>query len=148
MDSWNETACRLEELMPLIRERLAAGQKVRFFPRGVSMLPMLRQGQDQVVLSPLPARLRKYDIVLYQRDNGQYVLHRIVKCGETYTFLGDNQFARERGLRREQMIAILTGFTRGQREFPVTDVRYRIYCRVWHYTRPFRRVWRGIRRRL
>ena len=30
-------------------------------PGGVSMLPMLRQGLDQVVLSPLPEKLKKYD---------------------------------------------------------------------------------------
>ena len=52
-----------EELMPLIRERLAAGQKVRYLPfRGVSMLPMLRQGIDTVELAPLPEKLQKYDL--------------------------------------------------------------------------------------
>ena len=83
---------QLEELMPIIRESLAAGNNVRFLPKGVSMLPMLRQGTDSVLLSPLPETLKKYDLPLYQRDNGQYVLHRIVKTGETYTCVGDNQF--------------------------------------------------------
>ena len=78
MDSWN---LRLDDLMPVIRERLEAGETVEFMPRGVSMLPLLRQGRDAVVLSPLPERLRKYDVVLYRRRNGQYVLHRIVECG-------------------------------------------------------------------
>ena len=63
---------RLEELMPLIRERLAAGESVRFSPHGTSMLPMLKDGRDQVILSPLPEKLKKYDLPLYQRKNGQY----------------------------------------------------------------------------
>ena len=54
-------------LMPLLRERLAAGQTVRYLPfRGISMLPMLRQGKDSVELAPLPEKLKKYDLPLYQ----------------------------------------------------------------------------------
>ena len=40
------------------------------------MLPMLREGKDSVVLSKISEPLRKYDVVLYQRRNGQYVLIR------------------------------------------------------------------------
>ena len=86
----------MDSLMPLFKERLAAGQIVRFSPRGVSMLPMLRQGIDSVELSPVPEKLKKYDLPLYQRRNGQYVLHRIVKVSEGYTCIGDNQFEPER----------------------------------------------------
>ena len=124
--------------MPFIREQLASGGKVRFSPMGISMLPMLRQGVDTVTLSPLPEKLRKYDLPLYRRENGQYVLHRIVKAGETYTCIGDNQFVYEPGLRRDQMIALVTAFTRGSREYRVDHPGYRLYCRLWHYSRPLR----------
>lgn len=133
---------QLDNLMPLFRERLAAGQKIRFSPRGISMLPMLRQGIDTVTLAPLPQKLRKYDLPLYQRDNGQYVLHRVVKAGDTYTCIGDNQFVLEPGLRHDQMIALVTAFTRGDREYAVTDPRYRLYCILWHHSRPLRRFYR------
>lgn len=142
MDSFVEKQYRLEDLMPLIREQLSLGKTVRFSPRGVSMLPMLRQGIDKVVLSPLPGKLKKYDLPLYQRDNGQYVLHRIVEAGESYTCLGDNQFQKEPGLRQDQMIALVTVFTRGDREYSVTDWRYQIYCRVWYHSRHLRRFYR------
>lgn len=133
--------------MPLIKEQLAAGRKVRFSPRGTSMRPMLRQGIDSVVLSPLPEKLRKYDLPLYQRDNGQYVLHRIVKVGESYTCIGDNQFALESGVRHDQMIALVDAFTRGTREYDVTHPGYWLYCRLWHHSRWLRYCWRaGIQR--
>ncbi|MBQ7230942.1 MAG: S24/S26 family peptidase [Oscillospiraceae bacterium] len=132
----------LDDLMPLMREQLEAGRNVRFSPRGVSMLPMLRQGIDSVVLSPLPEHLEKYDLPLYQRENGAYVLHRIVEAGDTYTCMGDNQFVRERGLEHRQMIALVTAFSRGGREIPVTDPGYRLYCRLWHWSRPARHFWR------
>lgn len=151
MDSLRNTTCRLDELMPLIREALSAGRSVQFSPRGTSMLPMLRQGMDSVTLSPLPQRLRKYDLPLYRRDNGQYVLHRIVGVGESYTCMGDNQFEPETGLTHEQMIAVVTSFSRNGKVYPVDALSHRLYCRFWHYSRPVRRLWRqgtGFLRRL
>ena len=142
MDSFSEKTYRLEELMPLIREQLAAGKNVRFSPKGTSMLPMLRQGIDNVILSPLPGALKKYDLPLYQRKNGQYVLHRVVRAGETYTCIGDNQFELEPGVEHCQMIAIVTGFTRGNELHSVTEAGYLCYCRFWYYSRPLRGLWR------
>lgn len=148
MPSWRTMACliekdlKMEQLMPLIRERLEAGQSVRFSPRGISMLPMLRQGLDSVVLSPLPDRLKKYDLPLYQRENGQYVLHRVVAVGETYTCLGDNQLILEPGLKHSQMIAVVTAFYRGEKYHSVTEPGYRLYCRLWCGTRKLRVFWR------
>ena len=47
---------------------------------GDSMLPLIRQGRDLVLVSRKPeGRLKKYDVPLYRRDSGQYVLHRILK---------------------------------------------------------------------
>lgn len=138
----NSKVMNLDNLMPLIREQLAKGQSVRFSPKGRSMLPMLRENVDSVVLSPVPEKLKKYDLPLYQRENGKYVLHRIVEAGDTYTCVGDNQFVLERGLHHEQMIAIVNSFERGNRTYRVTDVTYQIYCRVWHYSRRIRHFWR------
>lgn len=135
-----ERTFQLDDWMPLFRERLAAGQTVTFSPRGVSMLPMIRQGVDTVTLSALPEKLRKYDLPLYQRRDGQYVLHRIVKTGQTYTCIGDNQFVYEYGLRHDQMIAVVSSFTRNGREYRVTDLRYRLYCRCWHHSRGLRKL--------
>lgn len=132
----------MNTLMPLMKEALDAGKSVSFSPMGISMLPMLRQGIDTVTLSPLPDRLRKYDLPLYRRDNGKYVLHRIIDVGETYTCIGDNQFVLEPGLRHDQMIAVVTAFSRGGKSIPVTNPGYRLYCRLWHYSRPLRRFWR------
>lgn len=128
--------------MPVIRAQLAAGKRVRFSPRGTSMLPMLRQGIDEVELSALPEQLRKYDLPLYRRSGGQYVLHRIVEAGECYTCVGDNQFALETGLTRDQMIAVVTAFYRNGRKWKVSSPLYRAYCRLWHVSRPLRLLWR------
>ena len=83
-----------DELMELVRSRLAAGQKVRYLPFvGVSMLPMLRMGKDAVELAPLPEKLQKYDLPVYQYPSGKYVMHRVVEVREDhYICLGDNTY--------------------------------------------------------
>ena len=146
MDSLHkQKSVALDALMPMIRQDLAEGRSVRFGPKGTSMLPMLRQGIDSVTISPAPEKLRKYDLPLYQRENGGYVLHRIVGVGETYTCIGDNQFEKEYGVRRDQIIGLVTEFTRGQRTVSVKNRWYQLYCRVWAITRFPRRCWRKLR---
>jgi len=138
----------MEEVMPIIRECVANGQSVRFSPRGISMLPMLRQGKDTVTLSPITRELKKYDIALYVRKNGKHVLHRIVKTGDTYTCIGDNQVVCERGLSRDQFVAVVTSFSRESREYPVSHLGYKIYSRIWYHCRFLRRVIRALKRRV
>ena len=132
------TVSQMEQLMPIITESLGAGKSVQFNPRGISMLPMLRQDIDSVVLSHVSGRLKKYDIPLYKRDNGKYVLHRVVEVDETYTCIGDNQYVYEKGIRADQIIAVVTAFTRGDKKISVNNFSYRLYCRIWHYSRPVR----------
>ena len=109
------------------------------------MLPMLRQERDTIELSPIVGRLKKYDLALYRRDNGTFVLHRVVGVGETYTFVGDNQFCLEGGLRHDSMIAIVTAFYRGEKLHSTSELGYKLYCRIWHYSRPLRHfIHRGI----
>lgn len=140
MDFSQTKVISLDALMPLICEHLSKGKSIWLYPKGTSMLPMLRQGVDKVLLSPLPKKLGKYDLPLYQRDNGQYVLHRVVKVGETYTCIGDNQFTLECNIRHDQMIAIVTAFSRGDKEIQIDSLYYQIYCRFWHYSRPIRQL--------
>lgn len=144
----NEKHVSLDSMMPLIQEALASGKSVQFSPRGISMEPMLRQGRDSVTLSPISAPLRKYDLPLYRRENGAYVLHRVISAGSSYTCIGDNQFVKETGIRQEQLIGIVTAFTRKGKTYPVTHPGYRIYCRLWHYSRFPRHVLRYIGTRL
>ncbi len=136
----------LHEVMPMIRSCLERGQTVTFRPRGTSMLPMLRHGKDRVTLSPATEKLKKYDLPLYQRDDGCFVLHRVLKAEETYTCIGDNQFSYEAGIRPDQIIALVTAFERDGKRYRVDQWQYKLYCRYWHYTRLPRRALRKLKR--
>ena len=138
----SERTVQLNEVIPLLREQLASGQSVKFFPKGNSMLPMLKPGRDSVILSPVPEHLRRGDLPLYQRENGQYVLHRVIAAGECYTCCGDNLVALETDVKHSQMIALVTSFTRNGKTVSVNAWSYRFYSHFWMAIRPARRVWR------
>ena len=114
--------------------------------KGVSMLPLLREGRDLMVIAKRPeGRCKRLDAVLFKRDNGQYVLHRIVKVREQdYLLCGDNQIVRE-AVREEQIIGVLNAVRRGDRTIHVTDWDYRLYVRVWTLLFPLRDAWFRLR---
>ena len=138
MDLWNERQCSMDELIPLIQEQLAKGKKVRFSPRGVSMLPMLRQGKDCVELKLLIGSPKKYDILLYRGAQGNYILHRVVSVGNSLSCMGDHQFVKEEGIRQEQIIGVVSGFYRGERYRSIECLDYWLYCRFWYHSRALR----------
>ena len=130
----------LREVLPLIRAELDAGRCVRIHPKGVSMEPMLKGGRDSVLLAPLTLPVRKYDVVLYQRPNGQFVLHRVIGLHDGLCdFCGDNQFAVEKNVPQDCLIAVVSSFQRDGRETDCEEVPYGIYCRLWCWSRPLRR---------
>ena len=138
----------LDDAMPLIREKLNAGHEVTFSPRGTSMLPFLKEGRDTVTLTAPSAKLKKYDLPLYQRKNGKYVLHRVVKVGETYTCIGDNQFTLERGIEHGQIIAVCSSFVRKGKKIKASDFSYRLYAIFWNHSRFIRRILAAVCRRV
>lgn len=149
MDSLHNAIILEDELLPLLRERLGAGQTVRYLPfRGVSMLPMLRQGKDVVELSPLPAKLQKYDLPVYQYPSGKVVMHRIVAVQENcYICLGDNTYAYEH-IQPEWIIGVVSAFKRGDRRISVDSFTYRLYSKVWVAIYPVRKILNKMRNRL
>ena len=134
--------------MPLIKEALAQGQEAIFSPSGISMLPTLMEGRDTVVMVAPPARLRKYDIALYQRENGQYVLHRVVKAKDTYTFAGDNCLRYDKGIAPAQVIAYCTAYIRDGERKELASFSCRMRARIMHHLRLLRRVAQGVLHRL
>ena len=69
--------------MTTFEQELDSHGRIIFTNRGVSMRPLLRQNRDVMVIDKRgPERLKKYDAVLFRRDNGQYILHRILRVLE------------------------------------------------------------------
>jgi len=95
--------------------------------QGGSMMPMLRQGQDVIVVEKPPQKINKYDVVLI-RKNGKLVLHRIAKVYKNgYLFVGDNAFYKEK-IFYSQIIGVLKEFYKGDKLVSVQDKKYRRYA--------------------
>lgn len=114
---------------------------------GDSMWPLIRQGRDLVVIERKTGRLRKYDVPLYRRDNGQYVLHRILKVRENdYVLCGDNRTHKETGITNRHIIGVLKAIVRDGKELTVNAWCYKLYVHLWCDLFPIRAfVLRGIR---
>ncbi|PWM74575.1 MAG: hypothetical protein DBX59_03340 [Bacillota bacterium] len=86
-----------------------------FVPGGNSMWPTLKHEGQSVVVLPKTDKLRLYDVPLYKRENGQYVLHRVVGFAEGgYLVCGDSQF-NEEVVAEEQIVGVMNGFYRGKK---------------------------------
>ena len=95
----------MNEMVGLIEEVISSDGEFRLYPKGTSMLPLIRQGKDSVILVK-PSLLSKGDIILYKRENGQFVLHRIIKIkGDDLIICGDNQSDLETGIKTSDVIA-------------------------------------------
>ena len=121
----------LKEIYPFLSEMLECGNSISFKPNGTSMLPLLRQGFDSVVLAKPKNAPQKHDIMFYRRSNGQFVLHRAVKVKNgIYTMCGDNQWEKEHDITADMIIGFVTDLKRGGTPVDNNAVPYRMYCRL------------------
>ena len=130
----------MNELYPLMQEVLESGGSFSLTVTGSSMFPFILGGRDQVTLSPISRPLKKYDLPLYRRADGMFVLHRIVKVEKdgSYTCCGDHQWGLEKGLQADQMIALATSFVRKGKPLTNRNLLYRIYRVIWTWIIPLR----------
>lgn len=137
----NKQEVFLDTLMPIIREKLDMGANVTLGASGNSMYPLFRHRKDTVCLEKVDGReVRKYDMILFQRPEGSYVLHRIVGVGaEGYILRGDHQYQNEYPVKPEQVIAKVVSFVRDGREISCRSIRYKMYAVVWVNTLSLRR---------
>ena len=106
--------------------------KLIYTNKGDSMMPLIKEGRDLIIIEKTKGRLKTYDVPLYKRDSGQYVLHRILKVREDdYVICGDNRYCREYGITDRHIIGVLTAVVRSGKEISVNDWRYKLYVHLW-----------------
>ena len=118
---------------------------------GWSMYPMLRNRRDRIVLLPKGAeRLKKYQLPLYRRPDGKYILHRIIGVKDgLYVIRGDNTYVKEY-VPEEWILGYVSEFYRGNRHVKASSIGYRVYAVFWNCIYPIRVLYvriRGLARR-
>ena len=126
-----------ELMLPLIEQGIAA----ELTATGNSMRPLWRHRRDIIKLSAVDSEnIKKWDVLLYRRPNGSYVLHRVVGLdSETLDFLGDAQFGVERGVPKARVVARAIGYKRGGGKYRSVDsLGYKAYVLLWCHSRTIR----------
>lgn len=101
---------------------------------GTSMWPLLQERKALVELVAAEEKLfKKGDVVLYCKEDGTLVLHRIIRVGKECIFsvLGDHQIHHPEQVRQEQILAVARGFFRNGCYVDEKTRWYRIYKKIW-----------------
>lgn len=109
---------------------------------GTSMWPLLKEGESRVQVAVREGQpLRKGDVILYRREDGALVLHRIIQVVEAQEYLvcGDHQWKPEERVQEEQILAVAQGFFRNGRYYDAHTRWYRLYQIVWNGNMTVRR---------
>lgn len=93
---------------------------------GISMLPMLKNRRDTIVVLPKTERLKRLDVALYKRGDA-YILHRVLQPIEGgYIIRGDNCYSDEK-VPEEAVFGVLSEFFRKGKHYTCDDKKYLQY---------------------
>ncbi len=121
------------------RTELEKNKILAFVPGGNSMWPTLKNRHQSVVVEIKKDRLSRYDVALYQRENGTFVLHRVMQVIDGgYIMCGDSQYTLEK-VKEEQVFGVMLGFYRGKKYIEVTDEKYKKRVENWYKRKKLRK---------
>ncbi len=127
----DNTKVSMDELAPLMRECIENGGSFRLTVTGGSMVPTFWPGRDSVVLKKTE-KIKNHDVIFYLRDNGTYVLHRIIGIKKGgFALCGDNQHVAEYPIRPDQVMATVIGFYRNGKYIDTSNLIYRFLVFIW-----------------
>lgn len=130
-----------KEYVSVLQEIAEEGKVVSMLIAGSSMSPFLCHNRDYIYFTRPDRELRRGDMVFYQRDSGQYVMHRIYKIKKDgYYLVGDAQVQIEGPLRREQIFALITRVRRKGKILEPGNFWWEFFEHVWIRAVPVRRI--------
>ena len=129
------------EYVSVLRELAEEGRVASMLIAGSSMSPFLCHNRDYIYFTRPERELRRGDMVFYQRDTGQYVMHRIYRKKEDgYYMAGDAQTQIEGPLRRDQIFALVVKVKRKGRIIQPGDFWWEFFEHVWIRIIPLRKM--------
>lgn len=130
---------KVNKMMPAVKELLTAGKRVRITVTGMSMYPFLRGNIDSVELVHTGfSEVRQGDILLVNRENGEYVLHRVIRKKKEFLHLnGDAQQWCEI-IYPEQIIAKVINVWRKDKSISCSNLKWRALSYLWQMVFPLR----------
>lgn len=129
------------EYVGLLKQLVEEGETVSMRIVGSSMSPFLIHDRDLITFKAPERELKKGDMVFFQRESGQYVMHRIdaVKP-DGYYMVGDAQTEIEGPISREQIFAVIIKVRRKDKWMEPGDFWWNFFERVWINIIPVRKA--------
>lgn len=122
---------KLNDFIPILKETLSNDKDFIMPVNGTSMLPFINKNNKVILTSS--QEFKKNDIILYQRLNGQYVLHRIYKVKKNhFVLLGDNQIIKEEPIYKDQIIGKVKAIIKKNKTVYLKGFHYNMYLFFWN----------------
>ena len=120
-----------QALMPKLLALLEDTDAVPLVISGSSMTPFLVHRRDTVYLSRVQRPLKRGDMILFRRDCGDYILHRILRAENgRYILIGDAQNWVE-PVREDQILALVTAVRRKEKLLKEGDFCWMFFEKIW-----------------
>ncbi len=129
-----------EKLMDMIKLSFQQGHGIWITINGSSMEPFLQHGRDRAYITELSiGDIKKGEIVLFQRDSHELVLHRVHRILQKDIYvLGDAQKWIEGPINVEHIIGVVKKIERNGKVFDVNNQLYRYLVMLWSWLIPIR----------
>lgn len=134
--------------LSLIKELLASNKTVTISVKGTSMRPFYVDGKTQVTLSLPLSTFRKLDVVLFERENGQMVLHRVVKIQPNGLVIQGDALKNKDFVKPDQVVGVVLRHERNGKVHSGRGFWYLSLVRLWVLLGFARRPLLGVLRRL
>lgn len=129
-----------EVLFSVVEETVKNGGSIKMKIAGYSMYPLVTSRRDSVLLTKAD-KIKKGDVPLIKRDDGTFVLHRVVGIKNGYFKLrGDYEQKIEYPVNPKQAIAVAKGFYRKEKFISCDAFLYKLYTFFWMNTVAIRPV--------
>ncbi len=108
---------------------------------GTSMSPLVRKNRDEVVIIPINRKLKIGDVVLFERSDGAYVVHRLYKIsGNTVQTLGDGRCEPDMPIGIDSVYGLVNEVKRDRRTLKINSCFGRFAGRIWMFLLPLHRL--------
>lgn len=136
-----------QEYLDTVCELLQQGEHSVAVPvAGSSMTPFLINGDTVYLDLPHPP-VKRGDIVLYTRDSGRYILHRVYRVNKDGSFLmvGDAQMELEYIASSKQIHGRVTSARHKGKLNRPGQLRWWAYRHIWLWLMPLRHILMNMR---
>lgn len=123
----------------MLRDLVRDGSEVSMLITGSSMSPFLLSHKDSICFKAPWRPLRRGDMVFYERESGQFVMHRLYRVKKDGCYMvGDAQREIEGPLAADRIFAVVTRVKRRGKWVGPGDFWWEFYEHIWLMLVPLR----------